>query len=258
MPAAKIAPEEDQVPKKDDLEMGDVEKQQITVNLKEFAQLVRLTNGTPSKPPEFGNPGPLGLGGFALTTFMLSVFNAGVFIDSSYIGIVLPLALFYGGLAQFIAGFFEYRLANTFGATAFCSYGAFWMSFAAYIQFIAPTLDPTASYQPLGLFLLAWTIFTLYMLVASLRVNVAVTTVFVLLELAFICLTVGTLAQSPNTAKAGGWFGIFCAFSAWYCSAAVVINSTWGRTVLPIGVYPKDKSYPQMVKDILETRKERE
>ena len=119
-----------------------------------------------------GNPGPLGLGGFALTTFVLSVFNTGVIIDRQFIGVVLPLALFYGGLAQFIGGLWEFKASNTFGATAFCrfllqtgdadfnSYGAFWMSFAAYAQFIAPGFTDRG-YQPEGLFLFVWLIFTL-------------------------------------------------------------------------------------------------
>ena len=89
--------------------------------------------------PSFADPGPLGLAAFALTTFTLSLFNAGL-APEALEPLVLPLALFYGGLAQFLAGMWEFRKANTFGATAFASYGAFWLAFAAYVQFIEPEM----------------------------------------------------------------------------------------------------------------------
>jgi len=216
----------------------------ITVNIQELASIVKIANGnpTPPSPPSvIGNPGPLGLGGFALTTFVLSVFNTGVFLDPSLEPVVLPLALFYGGLAQFIAGVFEFRAPNTFGATAFCSYGAFWWSFAAYVKYVAPGLSPDTAHEATGLFLLAWLIFTVYMFFASLRVSKVVTLVFFFLVFAFLLLAIGAFSGNAGCSKAGGWIGIICALCAWYGSAAVVINSTWNRTVFPVGVIMKDE-----------------
>ena len=103
---------------------------------------VPAADTTPSLPqPQIADPGPLGLAGFAMTTFVLSVFNANM-ISDTVSAAVLPLALFYGGLAQLLAGMWEFRKGNTFGAVAFTSYGAFWLSFAAYVKFVAPGLDP--------------------------------------------------------------------------------------------------------------------
>lgn len=181
------------------------------------------------------DPGPLGLAAFAATTFVLSCFNAGL-LSTSQEKVVLPLALFYGGLAQLLAGMWEFRKGNTFGATAFGSYGAFWMSFAAYVQFVVPALGGTeAAAAPTGLFLLAWTIFTAYMLVASLRTNGALIALFVFLFLTFLFLTIGDLGGLDAVATIGGYLGIITALTAWYGSAAVVTNTTWGRTVLPVG-----------------------
>src|SRR5689334_4507251 len=119
------------------------------------------------------DPGPLGLAAFAMTTFVLSCFNAGFFGAKSPLeAVVLPLALFYGGFAQLLAGMWEFRKANTFGALAFTSYGAFWLSFAAYVKFVAPGLGAGAA-SATGLYLLGWTIFTAYMTVASVRVSQA-------------------------------------------------------------------------------------
>ena len=190
-------------------------------------------------PSALGNPGPLGLAGFALTTFMLSVFNAGSnLIDSQLEGVVLPVALFYGGAAQFAAGMWEFRTDNTFGATAFTSYGAFWMSFAGYVYFIVPQIESTGKAQKAtGLFLLSWLIFTLYMTVAAYRTSKVLFLLFIALSLTFLLLVIGNLAPSSVVVNVGGWFGIVTAFIAWYGSAAVVINATFKRSVLPIGVY---------------------
>lgn len=178
------------------------------------------------------DPGPLGLAAFAMTTFVLSVFNAGIITTGSLVVVVLPLALFYGGTCQLLAGMWEFKKANTFGALAFSSYGAFWLAFAGYVKFIAPGLHSNA-YEATGLFLLGWTIFTAYMTVASVKVSGAVLAVFVALTLTFLLLTIGTLGQAAGIAKVGGYLGIITALLAWYASFAGVTNATWGRTVLP-------------------------
>jgi uncharacterized protein len=191
---------------------------------------------TPVVPPSvaaIADPGPLGLGGFALTTFVLSVFNANIIGNRALEAVLLPVALFYGGIAQLLAGMWEFKKNNTFGAVAFTSYGSFWLGLAAYSKFVAPGLPAAQAHEAIGLFLLAWTIFTAYMLVASLRTNRVIATVFVLLTVTFVLLTIGALGSHPGFSKAGGWFGLATAAAAWYGSMAGVTNATWGRTVLP-------------------------
>src|SRR5437762_3861346 len=132
------------------------------------------------------NPGPLGLSAFALTTFVLSCTNAGLIPTLPGFAIVVGLALFYGGIAQILAGMWEFRTGNTFGATAFTSYGAFWLAVGFSIQqkLIVPGV-------PFGFFLLGWTIFTLLLFFGTLRINMALIVVFALLFLTFLCLTLG-------------------------------------------------------------------
>ena len=188
---------------------------------------------------DIADPGPLGLAGFALTTFVLSVFNANIISNKGLEVVVLPIALFYGGIAQLLAGMWEFKKANTFGALAFTSYGAFWISLAAYLKFTLPGLlaSPATkadAHTATGLFLLAWTIFTAYMLIAALRVNGALVIVFAVLIVTFILLAWGAFASNTSITKIGGYLGIVTAFLAWYASAAGVINSTWKRVVLPV------------------------
>lgn len=179
------------------------------------------------------DPAPLGLAAFAMTTFVLSCFNAG-FLSTDLEPVVLPLALFYGGLAQFLAGMWEFRKANTFGALAFTSYGAFWLSFAAYVQFVVDTLGPAAD-TATALYLLGWSIFTAYMTVAAMRVNMAVLLVFVFLTATFVVLTIADFSGVSAIGTIGGWLGLITAAIAWYASFAGVTNFTWKRTVLPVG-----------------------
>ena len=181
------------------------------------------------------DPGPLGLAAFALTTFVLSLFNAG-FAPEALEPVVLPLALFYGGIAQLLAGMWEFRKANTFGATAFTSYGTFWLAFAAYVEFVEPELEATGQTSTAtGLFLIGWAVFTGYMLIASLRTTGALIAVFLFLFLTFLLLALGDLLGVDALGTVGGIVGLVAALAAWYASAAVVTNATWGRTVLPVG-----------------------
>jgi uncharacterized protein len=188
------------------------------------------------------DPGPLGLAGFATTTFVLSMINAnlvggGVATAS---GIVIGLALAYGGIAQFAAGLWEFRTGNTFGATAFCSFGAFWISFYILLHVGASAIPKTELFSAVGLYLWAWGIFTAYMFIASLRTTGAVALVFLLLAITFIILGIGnsalsgTLSLTNGTIKLGGYFGIATAIVAWYASFAGVTNATFGRTVVPV------------------------
>ncbi|MTD53439.1 acetate uptake transporter [Amycolatopsis pithecellobii] len=179
------------------------------------------------------DPGPLGLAGFAATTFALSAVNAGL-VAKAIEPVVLPLALFYGGLAQLLAAMWEFRKNNTFGATAFGTYGAFWLSFAFYVWQFADRIPPADAANATGLFLLVFTIFTGYMAIASLRTNAALVGVFVLLFLTFLFLTIGEYSGANSMAKLGGWLGLVTAVVAWYTSFAVVLNSTFKKTVLPV------------------------
>ncbi len=179
------------------------------------------------------DPGPLGLAGFALTTFVLSMFNAGL-VSKAGEPVVLGVALAYGGIAQFAAGMWEFRTGNTFGAVAFTSYGAFWVSFWALVTFFAADIPPEHAGAAIGLFLIAWGIFTLYMFVASLRTTAAVSLVFLLLTITFFLLGIGESGGHAGMVEVGGWAGLLTAAAAWYASFAAVVNSTFGRTVLPV------------------------
>jgi uncharacterized protein len=180
------------------------------------------------------DPGPLGLAAFALTTFVLSMFNAEL-VSKAGEPIVLGLALAYGGLAQLLAGMWEFRTGNTFGAVAFTSFGAFWISFWAYDTFFASEIpNKVDASHAVGLYLIAWGIFTTYMFVASLRTTVAISVVFALLAATFFLLGIGNSATDTDIVKLGGFFGLATAAAAWYASFAGVTNSTFGRTVLPV------------------------
>jgi succinate-acetate transporter protein len=178
------------------------------------------------------DPGPLGLAGFAMTTFVLSMFNANL-VNSKGIPVVLGLALAYGGIVQLLAGLWEFRTGNTFGAVAFCSFGAFWISFWALNVFYAKQIGGNAGHA-IGLYLWSWAIFTAYMTVAALRVSGAVLLVFALLTATFILLAIGASGAHETVTHWGGYVGLATAAAAWYASFAAVVNSTFARTVLPV------------------------
>jgi len=178
------------------------------------------------------DPAPLGLGAFALTTFVLSAHNAGWAPDIIWVG----LALFYGGLAQFMAGMWEFKNRNTFGATAFSTYGGFWLSLGTFVLLILFGKVPSTVNvdNALGWFLLAFAIFNTYMMLWASRVNVAVFLVFLTLEITEIVLFIGFFGANANILKIGGIVGVVTAAVAWYASAAGVISSL-GSPVLPVG-----------------------
>lgn len=179
------------------------------------------------------DPAPLGLGAFALTTFLLSAQNA-KWTDGTEAWLMIAIA--YGGVAQLLAGMWEFRNRNVFGATAFSTYGAFWIGLALYIKFVAPTAQSPAQVDnDLGWILLAFAIFNTYMLLWSSQVNTAVFLVFLLLEATEIVLFIGFFSGSENTIKIGGWLGVATAAGAWYASAAALINGMTGRPVLRVG-----------------------
>ncbi|QDQ98614.1 acetate uptake transporter [Tomitella fengzijianii] len=194
-----------------------------------------MTEPSTSRIPgaHIADPGALGLGAFALTTFVLSVVNAGL-VDAE--PVVFGLALAYGGIVQFGAGLWEFAKGNTFGATAFCSYGGFWVSF----WYLTTQTDLTglvgnSADHGVAVYLLAWSIFTTYMLIASLRTNLAIVAVFALLTPTFFLLMAGDFSGNDTVTHIGGWLGIITAVAAWYASFAVVTNATFKKTVLPVG-----------------------
>jgi len=182
------------------------------------------------------NPAPLGLCAFALTTFVLSSINAGWF-PAGGTTIIVGLAVFYGGISQILAGMWEFKSGNTFGATAFTSYGAFWLALG--VVFIpgfgiGSTLG-TALHPALGLFLLSWTIFTGLMFFGTLRSNLALMSVFALLFITFLLLTIGELAPSDTSHMIGGYVGILTAIAAWYTALAGLLSSSKSAFTLPVG-----------------------
>ena len=184
------------------------------------------------------DPAPLGLGAFALTTFILSAHNAFGAPTVPLLGF-FGYALFYGGLAQFMAGMWEFKNKNTFGATAFSSYGAFWMGLAAFITLVLFGKVTAKEVAPsLGLILLAFFIFNTYMVVLSARVNMAVFGVFLTLEVTELLLWIGNFAGNAagsGLVALGGYVGILTALVAWYASAAGVANSMAPTQILPVG-----------------------
>jgi succinate-acetate transporter protein len=180
------------------------------------------------------NVGALGLGGFALSTMVLNIVNAG-FVDAKTIGIVMPVAMLYGGLAQFMAGMWDVKRGDTFGATCFSSFGAFWIGIALFFFFrlagVTAFVEVPAS--GIAVVLVAWGVFTGYATIASLKKPRVITWVFVTLTILFFLLGAGEFY--PVVHKIAGYEGILCALIAWYASAAILINETHGRTVLPLG-----------------------
>jgi hypothetical protein len=178
------------------------------------------------------DPAPLGLAGFAMTTLALSLYNANIWPAAIFPA--LALALVYGGFAQLLAGMWEFVRKNTFGALAFTSYGAFWISYYVFVHFLAPALKVGALPTAAGVFLLGWTILTFYLMIASLRVSGAVLGVFVALTITFVLLTIGAFQSNNSITHAGGWAGIVTAAIAFYASAAGVINETFKKAVVPV------------------------
>jgi succinate-acetate transporter protein len=179
---------------------------------------------------KYPNPAPLGLAGFALTTWLLSMINAGWFSGEA-MGLVLACAFAYGGTAQAIAGVMELPRGNTFGATAFISYGAFWWSFALFVLFLHGQVPPAF----VGWYLCLWGVFTFYMWLATFRSSRVLQAIFLALWLTFFVLAAADWTGSAAWRTAGGYLGMLTALLAFYLSAAEMLIETYGYSVLPIG-----------------------
>lgn len=184
--------------------------------------------------PRVANPAPLGLAGFGMTTVLLSVVNAAL-LPISAGNAVIPLAFAYGGAAQIIAGILEYRNGNTFGTVAFISYGTFWWWYALLLWTLNAGWLKSPGDAALGITLLLWGIFTLYMWVSTFRLNVALWLVFLTLWITYGLLAAGSLGGGVMCQHLGGWVGLACGILALYTSFAEVTNDTFGRRVIPVG-----------------------
>lgn len=191
------------------------------------------TNMAVRELPPPADPAPLGLAAFALTTFLLSAKNAQwTHGTDAWLG----YAFAYGGLCQLLAGMWEFRNRNVFGATAFSTYGGFWIGLGLYVELVAPSAkNANQVANDLGWILLAFLIFNTYMLLWSMSVNLAVFAVFLTLEITELVLVIGNFSNNANTIKVGGIIGVITAAAAWYTSAAGVINGMRGRPVLFVG-----------------------
>jgi len=178
------------------------------------------------------NPAPLGLMGFGMTTVLLNLHNAGFFKLGT---MILAMGIFYGGIAQIIAGLMEWKKNNTFGTTAFTSYGLFWLSLVWLI--VAPKLglgDPNEA-RAMAAYLFMWGLFTAVMFLGTLKLNRALQFVFGTLALLFFLLAVGDYTGSTTIKHIAGYEGIICGLSAIYTALAQVLNEVYGRTVAPLG-----------------------
>jgi len=184
------------------------------------------------------NPAALGLVAFGLTTVLLSLINAGV-LPAGGEGVVVPLALAFGGLMQVIAGIFEFRLSNTFGMTAFLSYGAFWWWFALLLIFARiGVVDIKTAGPTVGVALMLWGVLTLYLWISTFRLSRILFAIFLTLWITFFLLGLGAALGQPSLSHAGGWLGLVCGALAIYGSFGIVTNATFGRAVVPLGVKP--------------------
>lgn len=181
------------------------------------------------------NPAPLGLFAFGMTTVLLNLHNAGIFEMNS---MIFAMGLFYGGLAQVIAGIIEAKKNNTFGFTAFVSYGFFWLSLVALL--VIPKLGwiPAASEKGMIAYLVMWGIFTALLFIGTLKISRALQVVFATLTILFFLLAIGDATGDAGIKKFTGYEGIVCGASAIYTAIAILLNDVYGRRVLPVGITP--------------------
>jgi uncharacterized protein len=200
------------------------------------------------------NPAPLGLAGFGLTTILLSLVNAGV-LPAAGQSVVLPLALFFGGLIQLIAGVMEYREGNTFGTTVFTSYGAFWIWFASMVILAnVGALNLKGANSAIGVCLLLWALLTAGFWVASFRLTRLISSAVFMADVTLVLLGLGEILESQTLHMLGGWAGVITGLLATYASSAVLINTELGRAVLPTGVRTQTTSDELLVRARVETR----
>ena len=192
---------------------------------------MRVTNETIIKDTS-ANPAPLGLTGFGLTTILLNIHNAGFYPNNS---MILGMGIFVGGIAQIIAGILESKKNNTFGTTAFVSYGSFWLSLVAIWALPQLGIAEKADESAMGFYLATWGLFTLGMFFGTLRLSRALQVVFATLVILFALLAIGDFTHNAAIKTLAGYEGIICGLSALYTAIAQVLNEVYKRTVLPLG-----------------------
>jgi len=179
------------------------------------------------------NPAPLGLMGFGMTTVLLNLHNAGCFgLDT----MILGMGIFYGGIAQVIAGIMDWKKNNTFGTTAFTSFGLFWLSLVALVVMPKMGLGDAPTKEAMAAYLFLWGLFTFFMFIGTLKLNRAIQFVFASLTLLFWLLSLGDATGNEQITHIAGYEGIICGFSAIYAAVAQVLNEVYGKTVLPLGI----------------------
>ncbi|MDY0294108.1 MAG: acetate uptake transporter [Candidatus Methanomethylophilaceae archaeon] len=189
-----------------------------------------MTDVTDTPTNFVANPAPLGLLGFGMTTVLLNLHNAGMIpLDA----MILSMGIFFGGLAQMIAGIMEFKNRNTFGATAFTSYGMFWMSLVFIKLGVAEGMSPDPA--TMGAYLVMWGILTLFLFIGTLRLNRALQVVFLTLTVLFFALAAGDFTGMAEITVAAGFIGILCGLSAMYAAFGQVLNEVYRKTVLPLG-----------------------
>lgn len=193
-----------------------LEKEKTVTNIKEIT----------------ANPAPLGLMGFGMTTILLNIHNAGFFELNA---MILGMGIFYGGLAQVIAGIMEFKKNNTFGTTAFTSYGFFWLSLVALNMIPLMGYGEAANSLSMSAYLFMWGLFTLFMFIGTLRINAALQVVFGTLTILFFLLAIANFTGSSLILTIAGYEGILCGFTAIYAAMAQVLNELYDKTLLPIG-----------------------
>ncbi|MCD6359199.1 MAG: acetate uptake transporter [Dehalococcoidia bacterium] len=181
---------------------------------------------------KIASPGALGLGAFALTTFLLNLVNAEI-VPAASLGMVLPMGLFYGGLAQLLAGMWDFKRGDMFGGTCFSSYGAFWMGLATMVIMEGQGVLAPVPPEGMAAFLVAWGIFSIIATVATFKLSKALVFVFVTLVALFFLLAIGETHHTAHVV--GGYVGLVCALGAWYTAAAGLLNTIFKREVLPVG-----------------------
>jgi uncharacterized protein len=210
----------------------DVEREPFALSIQDDPMRVSPRNG--NRPiAQFGDPAPLGLAALGLTLMVFSMFNAGLLAGSGE-PVVLGMALAYGGLAQLLAGMWEVRRGNSFGALTFASYGAFWLSFWLLEQFFVDRIPGGERGSALGLFFIAWAIFSVLLWVASTRSTAVVSVMLAALTVSFLLLGIGDAGSHSEIVKVGGWFGLAASAAALYGAFAGAINGTYARTLLPL------------------------
>ncbi|MFJ5282127.1 acetate uptake transporter [Streptomyces parvulus] len=173
----------------------------------------------------------MGLAAFGTTIFTVSLFHVGIVVEAA--PVVIPLSLFFGGLVQLLAGLVEFKSGSTFGATAFCSYGAYWLGYALYVAVVSTDIPASELHTANGIFDLPWVVLTLYLTVAATRTTGVLLTLFSFTTITLVVVCIANFIDSLTLLRWGGGFGLAAAGTAWYASFAGLVNVTWGRHLIP-------------------------